>query len=605
MAARARSAMTSAQPTLRAAYDECRRLARRHYENFPTASRLVPRDKRDALAAIYAFARSADDVADEPGRGGEAARLAALADWRHKLEDCYAGKVEHPVFVALRDAAQRFALSREHFENLLRAFESDVRASRHQDFTSLLTYCTCSANPVGRLVLELFGHRDPELFALSDKICTALQLTNFWQDVAVDFGRGRIYLPLEDLNRFGYSLEDLRARDSGERWVRLMTFECARTRELFNQGKALPEKVRPELRRQLRLTWLGGSEILSRIERAGYDVFRRRPSLHSRDFLRLYLRARSPLVTSGNGTGGRVTGAAAASRPRPRHLTNARATNFYYSFLFLPREKRRAIEAVYAFARRGDDLVDGNLDPESAAQAITEHRRILDACYAADGNSDARQIEPGVAHEMSALREAVRRFNIPRGSFDDLLAGFRMDLDGRPGLVRYETFEKLARYCFHVAGTVGLISIEIFGYRRPSARDYALNLGTALQLVNIVRDVESDARRGRIYLPHEDLERFGVSTEQILEGRFDGRLRALLEFECGRADGYFEAARKNLAPEDRRSMTAAEIMAAIYWRLRKRIAERGYNVFGERVRVSRPQKLWTALGVYLGADWFR
>ena len=193
------------QTELRAAYAECRRLASRHYENFPTASYLVPLDRRDALAAIYAFARYADDVADEPGVEG---RLEKLADWRSKLEDCYAGQAEHPVFVALQDSARRFRLSQQNFENLLRAFESDVRVNRHPNFDSLLAYCTCSANPVGRLVLELFDHRDPHLFELSDHICTALQLTNFWQDVAVDFARDRVYLPQEDMARFGYTLDD-------------------------------------------------------------------------------------------------------------------------------------------------------------------------------------------------------------------------------------------------------------------------------------------------------------------------------------------------------------------------------------------------------------
>jgi phytoene synthase len=273
----------------RAAYAACRRLARQHYENFPTASYLVPRDRRDALAAIYAFARYADDVADEPGVAG---RVEALAEWRAKLHDCFAGKADRPVFVALRDTVERFQLSQEHFENLLRAFESDVRVNRHPGFSSLLAYCTCSANPVGRLVLELFGHHEPELFALSDHICTALQLTNFWQDVAVDLGRDRIYLPLEDLRRFNYTLDDLRAERVDERWQALLAFEIARTRELFERGKPLPERVVPELRRQLRLTWLGGMAILAKIESARYDVFRRRLRLGYFDFLRLYFKAR-------------------------------------------------------------------------------------------------------------------------------------------------------------------------------------------------------------------------------------------------------------------------------------------------------------------------
>jgi len=204
-----------------AAYAECRRLARRHYENFPVASYLVPRAKRNALAAIYAFARCADDFADEPG---VERRLEALADWRQRLRECYPGdspglsvlpgrpadsRAQGPdgpgglqpfsrdsVFIALGDAVREFGLSEAHFENLLRAFELDVRVNRHRDFESLLAYCACSANPVGRLVLELFGHREEELCALSDSICTALQLANFWQDVALDLDRGRIYLPM-------------------------------------------------------------------------------------------------------------------------------------------------------------------------------------------------------------------------------------------------------------------------------------------------------------------------------------------------------------------------------------------------------------------------
>jgi len=291
---------------IRAAYVECRRLARRHYENFPVASRLVPRDKRDALAAIYAFARYADDLADEPGIEG---RLEKIAAWHELLRECFSGEVHHPIFLALQDSARRFHLSFENFENLLRAFESDVSVNRHRDFSSLLAYCACSANPVGRLVLELFAQREPELFSLSDCICTALQLANFWQDVAVDLERDRVYLPLEDLQRFNYTLDDLRAGRVDGRWRELLKFEIARTRTLFEQGKTLLERVAPELRLQLRLTWLGGMTVLRRIESVGYDVFRRRPSLSKLDFLRLYLHARHSLSV--------VKGERAATAARP------------------------------------------------------------------------------------------------------------------------------------------------------------------------------------------------------------------------------------------------------------------------------------------------
>lgn len=287
--------MTSSEAKVRAAYAECRRLARRHYENFPVASYLVPRDRRNALAAIYAFARYADDVADEPGIEN---RLEKLSAWRAQLRESYDGRGEHPVFVALQDAASRFRLSERHFHDLLTAFERDVRQNRHADFESLLTYCRFSANPVGRLVLELFDHREAALFELSDSICTALQLTNFWQDVAVDLARDRLYLPLNDLARFDLSVDDLfafvasRQPVNDDRWRGLMGMLVARTREIFEHGRPLPEKVRPELRRQLRLTWLGGMAVLERVEGAGFDVFHRRPSLGAFDFLQLYLQAR-------------------------------------------------------------------------------------------------------------------------------------------------------------------------------------------------------------------------------------------------------------------------------------------------------------------------
>ncbi len=288
--------MRYADQEVDAAFAVCRRLARRHYENFPVASYLVPRDKRDALAAVYAFARCADDFADEPGAESagmpDEARLRQLNGWRRKLLDCYVGCSDHPVFVALGDAVRRFQLSRENFENLLRAFELDVRVNRHPSFASLLAYCSCSANPVGRIVLELFGHREPELVGLSDSICTALQLTNFWQDIAIDHERGRVYLPLEDLSRFEYSLDDLAAGKVDDRWRRLLAFQVARTREMFDGGRPLPEKVTPSLRVQLRLTWLGGVRILDKIESAEYDVFRIRPTLRFRDILWLYLQAR-------------------------------------------------------------------------------------------------------------------------------------------------------------------------------------------------------------------------------------------------------------------------------------------------------------------------
>ena len=271
-----------------------------------------------------------------------------------------------------------------------------------------------------------------------------------------------------------------------------------------------------------------------------------------------------------------------------------RVTNFYYSFVFLPRHKRRAIEAVYAFARRGDDLVDSGLAADEVGRQILRYRQALNACYAERG---AAFEDP----ELAALAETIREFKIPRQPFEDLILGLEMDLLG----ACYETFDDLSLYCYRVASTIGLIAIEIFGYTNPQTRDYAVNLGRALQLVNILRDIRSDARRGRIYLPREDLDRFGVRSEELMLGVYNDAFIELMQFECDRARHFFGVARQLLPLQDRRAMVAAEIMAAIYWRLLGRIQERRYNVFAKRVCLPALEKLWIALSVYLGAEWHR
>jgi phytoene synthase len=206
---------------------------------------------------------------------------------------------------------------------------------------------------------------------------------------------------------------------------------------------------------------------------------------------------------------------------------------------------------------------------------------------------------------LGALQEAIRRFNIPRQYFEDLILGLAMDLpvDGKG--IRYETFDDLSVYCYRVAGAIGLMAIEIFGYRNPQAREYAVNLGQALQLTNILRDVQSDARRGRVYLPLEDLEQFGVRPDGLAKGEYTSGFVELMQFESDRARNAFERASKKLAKEDRRSMIAAEIMGAIYWRLLKQIQTQAYNVFARRISISKPAKLWIALSVFMGAEWHR
>ncbi len=267
------------------AYEFCDRLARSHYENFTIASWLMPRAMRPHMRAIYAYARLADDFADEEKS------LARLDEWERELDLAYAGAPRHPVFVALADTAQRFAIPRQPFADLLRAFRSDVNFQGFETLDDLMEYARYSANPVGRLVLYLFGYRDAERQALSDMVCSGLQLANFWQDVAIDLGKGRVYLPRRDLARFGVSVEDLRAHRMSDGFVALMREEAGYARKLLAEGAALAGLVDRRLSRDLLMFAGGGLAILRALERVGYDVFRRRPKLGKLDYLRLGWRA--------------------------------------------------------------------------------------------------------------------------------------------------------------------------------------------------------------------------------------------------------------------------------------------------------------------------
>jgi len=260
------------------AFHHCERLARRHYENFPVASYFLPKDKRKYVAAVYAFARTADDFADEPGMT-PAERIEALNNWEMQLLEMYHGVAHNPVFIALRNTAERFEIPAELFRNLLQAFRSDVKTNRYETFENLLGYCRNSANPVGRLVLLLFNYRSEELMKRSDAICTALQLANFWQDVSVDLQKNRVYLPQEDLRHFRYREEQLFSRAQTEEFRELMAFQVRRTEELFREGKPLLNEVGKDLALELRLTWRGGALVLDKIKKMEYNVLVQRPVL--------------------------------------------------------------------------------------------------------------------------------------------------------------------------------------------------------------------------------------------------------------------------------------------------------------------------------------
>jgi hydroxysqualene synthase len=280
---------------LRPAFAHCAKLTQDHYENFPVASWLMPADIRPHICSIYAFARTADDFADEPGMGDEE-RISRLEDWRRRLHDC-ADRPDGRIFEALAETIRQYQIPLSLFEALIDAFSQDVRQSRHETFADLLDYSTRSANPVGRLILILFGYKADDLLQQSDAICTALQLTNFWQDISVDYGRNRIYLPRQEMDRFGVTEDDLEKAVLTDGFRAMVGDLIERTRELFTKGKDLPENVRGRLKYELRLTWLGGAQILNEIEDVDCDIFRRRPALSKSTGCRLLWRSLRPVGT--------------------------------------------------------------------------------------------------------------------------------------------------------------------------------------------------------------------------------------------------------------------------------------------------------------------
>jgi len=270
-------AIPETAPSLTEAREYCARLARRHYENFSVASWFLPRRLRQHFFNVYSYCRISDDLGDEVG--DTHASLELLDQWQRELDACYAGSPKHPVFVALGETVREFDIPQHEFSDLLRAFRQDQTVTRFETFSDVLAYCKYSANPVGHLVLYLCGYRDRERQQLSDFTCTALQLANFWQDVSVDYEKDRVYLPLEDLRRFGVTEDNIARRQNTPAFREMMKFEVERARDWFRQGRPLVGRVDRELAIDLDLFSRGGLEILNAIEKQDFAVLGNRPAI--------------------------------------------------------------------------------------------------------------------------------------------------------------------------------------------------------------------------------------------------------------------------------------------------------------------------------------
>lgn len=276
-------------PELNELYNASQKFASSHYENFPVISLAIPKSVRKHVAVIYQFARQADDIADEGNLPPEQ-RIELLDQYTNELKKCLEGKNENTFWFALYNTIAEKKLSPGYFYDLLSAFSQDIRLNRYKDFDQLLNYCRRSANPVGRLMLQLFDVRDESIYQYSDAICTALQLANFYQDISIDFLKNRIYIPLDELEKFGVDEKVFEKKQINTNFQKLMRFQVSRTRDLFKQGKNLLEYLPKSFLIQMKMTILGGEKILDKIEAIDFDVLNIRPKLNRIDYLTILLK---------------------------------------------------------------------------------------------------------------------------------------------------------------------------------------------------------------------------------------------------------------------------------------------------------------------------
>ncbi len=537
--------------------------------------------------------------------------LELLDWWERELDDCYNGCPSHPVFVALRETVIAKNISKQPFADLLRAFRQDQNVKRYATWDSMIGYCVYSANPVGRLVLYLCGYRDEERQSRSDATCTALQLANFWQDVSRDLEKGRIYIPLDIAASHGLTESDIVERRFDERYVNLMKDLIGRTRTLFAQGAPLAKMVSGRLSLDLEMFTRGGIAVLDAIEAMGYDTLHNRPAISKAKQVSLLGRAllthlvAKPARPESESDGFAVVGAQHAapvsgisvsrSYDECHRIARAAHSNFYYAFFLLPKPRRDALAALYAFMRLVDDVADEGNDLAAKQRGLAKWRATFDEAVtghsqAFDGTgAKALPSEPlyGEAEVLPALVETMQRYKMPARYLHDLISGAEMDLT----LHSYPTFDRLREYCYRVAGTVGLTCTHVFGFHDPRALDLAEKLGLAFQLTNIIRDVHDDYALGRVYLPEEDLARYGVSPQDFGKNEATLGVRELLRFETDRAWQCYHEGAALFGLIDAESRAALWLLVHTYSALLARIESLDFAVFGERVRLSKAEKM--------------
>ncbi len=559
-------------------------------ENFPVASHLIARKHRPAVMAFYDFVRAADDVADHATLS-QADKLAILDE----MEASLLGRADsEPVARPLRAVLAERRLSPRHALDLLAAFKLDCTKNRTADWDDLIHYCSLSAMPVGRYVLDVHGESEAT-WAASDAVCAALQIVNHLQDCGKDYRNlDRVYIPDDALARAGVQVEALGA-DTASAGLRAVLRDLAdRTMGLLDDGRVLAEagaRLPPEPRdgrhhhpgapahrhaagpRPAEPEGPSQQGSLPRGRRAGRIRGCCRPPaspVPARDA------AREHVVTITPGDG------------EPRFATAARqasGSSFYAGMRVLPKPQREAMYEIYAFCRAVDDVADeGGTRPERLA-GLARWRDAIEAVYA--GRTTAA---------TAGLLEPIRRFKLARVDFLAIIDG--MEMDGRED-IRAPSEETLDLYCDRVASAVGRLSVKIFGIGPEIGEDLAHHLGRALQLTNILRDLDEDADMGRLYLPKELLVGAGISSSDPKTVLASTRLGEACGAILARARQHFSAAEALMAKAPRRTTRAPRLMAAVYRTMLDGLEARGFAPPREKIRMSKPKLILTALRHWL------
>lgn len=554
----------------------CSRWATAHPENFIVASILLPRSLKQDFHNIYAYCRWSDDLADETGAPQAAVLL--LDWWQCELEQSLSSPPRHPILLALRQTIQRHNLDLDPFLQLLSAFRQDQHTLRYTDDAQLLDYCRRSANPVGRILLQLARAVTPASLALSDAICTGLQLANFCQDMSRDADCGRIYLPRSRWQTHGVDEAMLLRRQVTPELRQTLAHWVDATRRSLRQGWPLVRLVPSWLRTDIDLFVRGGLAILQAIESQQFDVWTERPRLTKTTQAKLLLTSllisstppplhkTSPHISSPPAQSGKnpITSKLNHRGHAARELRYSRRwcaricrqskSSFYNSFALLDEPRRQAMRALYAFARITDDLAD-NPQPAELRAAQLEHWRIQlwqhchiqdiassDDKLSLDSNSIAPSRVPLAAPDnfdaiWPALADCVAKYQIPIKLLDEIVTGVLMDVDHH----QPTDWDELQNYCYHVAATVGLACTHIWhAEERGSLPIQAtIECGIAFQLTNILRDIGQDARAQRIYIPQSLFEQYSVDRSAWLSSQPTGDWQSMLEDVAHRAQQLY------------------------------------------------------------------